>query len=134
MNEYPFKKVLLAYSGSEGSEKALEVAKTLAEELYIVTVIRIPEYVMSEDEEEEEKEKAREYYRPIVDRAKKKSNAREAFIVFGDPAEEIVNMAREINADLIVLGVETKNPIMRKLGGVGDRVVDHAHCSVLVVR
>ncbi len=133
---HPFRKVLLAYSGSEGSEKALEVARAIAAggELYLVTVVKIPEYVRSEDEEEEEREKAREYYKPLVERARKKANAREALIVFGDPAEEIVRVAEEIGADLIVLGVETKNPLMRKLGGVGDKVVDHAHCSVLVVR
>ncbi len=127
----PFKKVLLAYSGSEGSDRAAEVAKKLAEELYIITVVRIPEYVRGE---EEERERAREYYRPIVEKAKRRFGAREALIVFGNPAEEIVRVAEEIGADLIVLGVETKNPLMRKLGGVGDKVVDHAHCSVLVVR
>ncbi len=126
-----FRKVLVAYSGSESSERALEVASKLAEELYAVTVVKIPEYAEVRGIEEE-KEKAKAYYEPVIRRAREK--AKEAYLVFGEPAEEIVRVAKELDVDLIVLGVETKNPLKRRLGGVGDWVVDHAHCSVLVVR
>ena len=54
---------------------------------------------------------------------------------FGYPAEEILNTAREHDADLIVLGVrgQTRAEPFR-LGGVAQKVVKYAPCSVLVVR
>ena len=54
---------------------------------------------------------------------------------FGYPAEEILNTAREHDADLIVLGVrgQTRAEPFR-LGSVAQKVVKYAPCSVLVVR
>ena len=51
------------------------------------------------------------------------------------PAEEIVTLAGEIGADLIVLGSRGREGIRTALtGSVSDRVVRHAPCPVLVVR
>jgi uncharacterized protein YeaO (DUF488 family) len=48
---------------------------------------------------------------------------------------EIVNLAEEIGAGLIVLGSRGRGGIRRALmGSVSDSVVRHAHCPVLVVR
>jgi len=56
-------------------------------------------------------------------------------IRFGYPAEEILNTAREHDADLIVLGVRGQTHVEPfRLGGVAQKVVKYAHCSVLVVR
>jgi nucleotide-binding universal stress UspA family protein len=53
----------------------------------------------------------------------------------GDPANEIVNAAREGGYDLVVVGHRGLSPIRAfLLGSVSDRVVIHAPCSVLVVR
>ena len=50
-------------------------------------------------------------------------------------AEQIVNLAEEIRAGLIVLGSRGLGGIRRALmGSVSDSVVRHAHCPVLVVR
>jgi len=50
-------------------------------------------------------------------------------------AEEIVNLAEEIGAGLIVIGSRGLGGIRRALmGSVSDSVVRHAHCPVLVVR
>ena len=56
-------------------------------------------------------------------------------IRFGHPAEEILNAAREHDADLIVIGArgQTRAEPFR-LGGVAQKVVKYAPCSVLVVR
>jgi uncharacterized protein YeaO (DUF488 family) len=49
--------------------------------------------------------------------------------------QEIVNLAEEIGAGLIVLGSRGRGGIRRALmGSVSDSVVRHAHCPVLVVR
>ena len=54
---------------------------------------------------------------------------------FGNPAEEIMKVASTQHADLIVMGAKGLGAIARfLLGSVSTRVVQHAHCSVLVVR
>jgi nucleotide-binding universal stress UspA family protein len=53
----------------------------------------------------------------------------------GHPADEILNIAQERKADLIVTGAKGLGAIGRfLLGSVSTRVVQHASCSVLVVR
>jgi nucleotide-binding universal stress UspA family protein len=53
----------------------------------------------------------------------------------GHPADEILNIAQERKADLIVTGAKGLGAIRRfLLGSVSTRVVQHASCSVLVVR
>jgi nucleotide-binding universal stress UspA family protein len=53
----------------------------------------------------------------------------------GDPAKEIVETAREIAADLIVIGSRRRGRVRRLLlGSVAGAVVREAACDVLVVR
>jgi nucleotide-binding universal stress UspA family protein len=53
----------------------------------------------------------------------------------GDTHEQIVEVAEQANADLIIMGTrgmsEWKSLV---LGGVANKVVAHAHCSVMLVR
>lgn len=53
----------------------------------------------------------------------------------GKPADEILTVAKQDKADLIVTGAKGLGAIRRVLlGSVSTRVVHHAHCGVLVVR
>jgi nucleotide-binding universal stress UspA family protein len=53
----------------------------------------------------------------------------------GFPDVEIVRLADELRAGLIVVGSRGLGPLRRALmGSVSDSVVRHAHCPVLVVR
>jgi len=53
----------------------------------------------------------------------------------GDPGHEIVRVAEELNADLIVLGSHGYTGWKRlTLGSVAEFVVRHAPCAVLTVR
>jgi nucleotide-binding universal stress UspA family protein len=53
----------------------------------------------------------------------------------GKAAPEIVIVAEEIDAGLIVMGSRGQGGIRRALlGSVSESVVKHAHCPVLVVR
>ncbi|MBN1612201.1 MAG: universal stress protein [Polyangiaceae bacterium] len=55
--------------------------------------------------------------------------------VGGDPASEIARVAREENADLVVLANRGRTGLARlALGSVAETVVRRAHCSVLAVR
>jgi nucleotide-binding universal stress UspA family protein len=56
-------------------------------------------------------------------------------LVEGRVSPEIVGLAEEIGAGLIVLGSRGLGGIRRALmGSVSDSVVRHAHCPVMVVR
>jgi nucleotide-binding universal stress UspA family protein len=58
-----------------------------------------------------------------------------AHLRMGEVALEIVALAEELGADLIVMGSRGLGGVRRALmGSVSDSVVRHAHCPVLVVR
>jgi nucleotide-binding universal stress UspA family protein len=53
----------------------------------------------------------------------------------GDPADEILTYAEEIEADIIVAGTHGRSGIERRLiGSVAERLVRHANCPVLTVQ
>jgi nucleotide-binding universal stress UspA family protein len=59
----------------------------------------------------------------------------EVFVERGAPYAEIVRRAEAWGADYIVLGTHGRTGLARAvLGSVAERVVRHAHCSVLVAR
>jgi nucleotide-binding universal stress UspA family protein len=59
----------------------------------------------------------------------------EAHLRVGAAATEIVALAEDIEAGLIVMGSRGLGRIRRaRMGSVSDGVVRHAHCPVLVVR
>ena len=59
----------------------------------------------------------------------------ETIFTEGDPGHEIVRVAEELNADLIVLGTHGYTGWKRfTLGNVAELVVRHAPCTVFVVR
>jgi len=57
-----------------------------------------------------------------------------ALVMEGDPAEEILSLAQEPRADLIILGARGASLIRGLVvGSVADRVLKSAPCSVLIV-
>jgi nucleotide-binding universal stress UspA family protein len=53
----------------------------------------------------------------------------------GDPADAILDIAEEVNADLIVVGNKGMTGARRfLLGSVPNKVSHHAPCSVIIVR
>ena len=55
--------------------------------------------------------------------------------VTGKPGEQIVRIAEEENADMIVTGTRGMGKVRRTiLGSVSDYLVHHAHCPVVVCR
>jgi nucleotide-binding universal stress UspA family protein len=61
--------------------------------------------------------------------------AGESKVLYGNPAEAIIQCARERGARLIVVGTHGRSGLARiALGSTADAVVTNAHCSVLVVR
>jgi len=138
-----FKKILLAYDGSEGSklafDKAAAIAKLTNAEFHILAVGRIPEYAETVSEVDEAKEQASNFYSKIMDEAIRKLGQRDltatSHVDFGKPGDVILRIAEDLKVDLVVLGTNLHSALRRRfLGTTVDKVVDHAHCSVLVIR
>jgi nucleotide-binding universal stress UspA family protein len=56
-------------------------------------------------------------------------------LIEGDPKSQILDVAKEWKADMIVVGSHGRTGLNRFLmGSVSQGVVNHAHCSVEVVR
>lgn len=60
--------------------------------------------------------------------------AERQFVEIGSPKAEIIRMAEELSADLIVVGSHGRHGIGLLLGSTASSVVHHAHCDVLAVR
>ncbi len=138
-----FNKILVAYDGSDGAKLALEkvadLAKFASAELHLLAVGRIPEYAETVSEVEEAREQAKGFYSKImedgVDRLKQRGLSANVHIDFGKPADTILRIAEDLGVDLLVLGTHPHSAVRRRvLGATVDKVIDHAHCSVLVIR
>jgi nucleotide-binding universal stress UspA family protein len=144
-------KILLATDGSPEAEGAARMAVTLAHglnsELHVVYVGRMPgAYALSEakliDPEFQSRlrEHAEQYARAKLDEEVEKidrmtGKVAEAHVGVGSPEVEIVRLAEELDAGLVVLGSRGFGPLKRALmGSVSESVVRYAHCPVLVAR
>jgi nucleotide-binding universal stress UspA family protein len=150
-------KILLATDGSREAELAARTAADLGEktgsELHLVHVFGIvpigpPVYPEATDlqsvEYEAEAEglqrtseqRAREVLEAEVGKVRSAGGmVAQGHLIEGRVAPEIVALAEEIGAGLIVMGSRGRGGIRRALmGSVSDSVMRHAHCPVLVVR
>jgi len=138
-----FKKILIGYDGYEGSllalEKGLHLAEELKAEVIVLSVASIPEYAETVSEVEEAKEQAKKYYADVlsdVERLVKGKDLKvQTLLRFGKPAEVILHTAEEMGIDLIILGPSKYSYLRRRiLGSTADKVVERAHCSVLIMK
>ena len=141
--------VLLATDGSKDAElattTALELANSTSSELHIV-LVEEPVYayvdpsgypIITDAELVHELERhARMRLDAEVEKIRSAGGAvAEAHLRVGAAAAEIVDLAEDIGAGLIVMGSRGLGGIRRALmGSVSDSVVRHAPCPVLVVR
>ena len=59
----------------------------------------------------------------------------EHHLTLGSPAEDIVRIADETGADMIVIGTHGRTGLMRVLmGSVAEAVMRHANCPVLTLK
>lgn len=139
-------KVLLATDGSSNAEEAAWLLARLPHEhlldLTVVSVIHIP-YVPSarieadwlSDCVESEKAFATRTYEDIAAMFEGADAKTRHVIREGHLGETIVDEAKQIGAELIVIGAKGHSTVDRiLLGSTSDYVATHAHCSVLVVR
>jgi nucleotide-binding universal stress UspA family protein len=143
MSTFPAR-ILLATDGSEQAELAALMAVDLADathsELHLVHVGVVPSFLKSYPGTLGYE---RRLYEQIEEESRKQSLRVKAaggtvagtHLRMGQVALEIVALAEELGADLIVMGCRGLGGVRRALmGSVSDSVVRHAHCPVLVVR
>ena len=139
-------KILVATDGSEEATQATRVAADVAQrtgsDMQIVTVaLENPNVYAYYDvrhpaELERHRQEARKILDRQVDRAREAGgNVAKAHLKMGAADEEIVLLAEDLEADLIIMGTRGLGRLRRALiGSISDSVVRHAHCPVLVVR
>jgi nucleotide-binding universal stress UspA family protein len=137
-------RILLATDGSEDAElartTAVDMATSTDSELHVVTVapgypsydVRVPEIV---EQLRKQAEKILDEQVEKIERDGGKVAQKHLRIAERHRAQQIVRVAEEIGAGLIVMGSRGLGGVRRALmGSVSDSVVRHAHCPVLVVR
>jgi nucleotide-binding universal stress UspA family protein len=141
-------RILLATDGSQEAElaalRAVELADATDSELHVVHVGVVPIFLQSYPGtlgyygklHEQIEEESRELLRKQSLRVKAAGGTvARAHLRMGEVALEIVALAEELGAGLIVMGSRGLGGVRRALmGSVSDSVVRHAHCPVLVVR
>jgi len=141
-----YKKILLAYDGSESGQRALldchEIAQWSQAELRLIAVMQLPVTNLTleggmYDDTLHQSEKAR--YQTILDAGLRKLDdtglAARGEVVVGDAVTEITRCAASIQADLIVVGHKHRSGWAARWwsGSVSKALIEHAPCSVLVV-
>ncbi len=139
--------ILMATDGSEESQLAASTAADLAEktnsELHVLTVgpdyplYELPEHPADfEDVLRENRREAKEMLEQQAKRIEESGGTvKETHLREGRADEQIVELAEEIGAGLIVMGSRGHGRLRRALlGSVSDAVARHAHCPVTIVR
>ncbi len=139
-----FRRILIAVDSSPIAARAvdvgIELAQSLGGELALVHVIN-PALFMAPDGgvpvgdlKTEAEAEGKRLLSGLAARARLAEPAL-AFLQIGAPAAEIVQAARDWQADIVVIGSHGRGGITRALvGSVAEDVMRHAQCPVLVVR
>jgi len=139
-----FQNILVGYDGSKGGQAALHRAVVMARSFNAqVTALWVreplPRYTDQPGEPEEAAEAADEYFqerqKEVAEIAAQHGIQIGCETRRGHPAKAIVKFADEGGYDLIVVGHSDHSEMWgRLLGDTADRISDHAHCSVLIVK
>jgi nucleotide-binding universal stress UspA family protein len=151
-------KILLATDGSSEAEMAsrtaVDLGKQTNSQLHVIHVwdiapsallypeatdpegVELPDPVLEDDLERRAEQRGRTVLDEEAERVRSAGGRlAKAHLMMGEPAREIVHLAEDIGAGLVVIGSRGQGGIRRTLmGSVSDWVVRHAHCPVLVVR
>jgi nucleotide-binding universal stress UspA family protein len=135
-------KILVPYNGVASADAAfnfaLGLAKTYNSPVYVLAVIQLAEPPMEVETEATIDNSTKHYHKYFTELHRKAQTAGvtvHASVVTGHPEEQILMKAEKENIDVIVMGHQTRGKFGRWfIGSVTDRVVDHAQCTVIVVK
>ena len=143
-----FRRILFATDFSQASRKAFEEAVDLAAaneaELVIVNAYQLPALFPTEvgvtgafynDLDEKLRDNAGKRLQAIAEEARSHGIGVRLLILVGAPFEAIVDAARTMQVDLIVMGTHGRTGASRFfLGSIASRVISTAPCPVMTVR
>lgn len=117
-------------------DSAVQLAETFGAKLSIVCIVMHSLYnsygfLGEMDVEEAMSEQAKEKMRIVG--ARYNIPDENQMIKVGHPRSDIVELAREIEADLIVVGSH-HHKILGMLGSTASAIVNNAHCDVLLIK
>ena len=137
-----YKRILLAYDGSEEGALALRegalLAKSCCSEVVLLSVVPdTPGVQMAEGVQAGVVAQLTDSHRALLERAvarlKQLGFSPTARLQVGDPAATIGAAARELKADLVVVGHRHQSLLSRWWSGSSDaNLIEHVGCSVLL--
>ena len=140
-----FSKIMVAYDGSEHSQRAAKIAGDLARrqtkaELWLVCVQdtipywRGESYVLINELMDAQTRIGKNLLRDAKKIIGEKLTIHEE-LLFGSPAEKILDIAETNKCDLIIMGTRGLSGLRGLLlGSQVQKVISHAHCPVLTVK
>jgi nucleotide-binding universal stress UspA family protein len=138
-----FNTIVIANDGSDHAFRALDLALTLAKEssadLHMISVEEIPYLPGTIEDVREETGAAGRRFHSVVNRARSMAEQRrvslKTHVMAGHPVRDIVDLARNLEADLLVVGARGHSAFYeRMIGSRADRIAHLAPCPVLVVK
>jgi nucleotide-binding universal stress UspA family protein len=134
------KRILVGFDGSEGAENALNKAMMLISEdgeIILLAVIPTPSDSNLVDKKTSElmKKKAWNLINNVIQDIGGHQYIVTGMVEDGDVAAKIIDIANDLNCDLIVLGSKGTSELGTYLiGSIANKVVQYAHKPVMVVR
>lgn len=137
-----YKRVLLAYDGSVEGARALRegalLARSCGANVFLLCIVpETPGARMAEGLFAGGLGSQVDDYKRLLEQAvgvlKRMGFVPESRLLMGEPSPVIAAVAREIKADLIVVGHHTEGMIARWWSGSSEAFLcDHCHCSLLI--
>ena len=139
-----YRKILLAYNGSQEGKRALfecaDLAGFLQAETHLLAVASMPpslfltEGFVPEELLEEEKKRTQTVLDEGIRSLRERGFNANGHLAVGEPVEEICRLAKGLSADLIVLGHNQNTSFAARWwkGSVGASLLDYAPCSILI--
>ena len=139
-----FKRILVAYDGSEGAKKALKTAIDLAKlygaELHSISVEEhLPHYAATVGEVLEAKAEKNGYFSRLVEEAREMAS-REGItlhnkVVAGHEVETIVDYVKDHHFEVVVIGFMGHSKIYDRVwGSTSQNITRLVPCTVIVVK
>ena len=140
----PYSRLLVAIDFSDADTQVLERARQLAAQNQAgITLLHVVEYLPMAYVDEIPPLESVEFSKALEQGAMKNLRAlqdklqplgTEVQVVTGMAKHEVVRVAEEIGADLIVIGSHGRHGIQLLLGSTANGVLHQARCDVLAVR
>jgi nucleotide-binding universal stress UspA family protein len=146
-----FEVIVVGTDGSETAsvavEKALEIARTAGATVHVVHahhLVSVGQLAASsatygapnldvEKVNQGIEAQSRTVVDHVAEQAQRAGVKCETYVLEGDPAHALIDVAEQVGADLLVVGNRGMSGVRRMLGSVPNKVSHHCPCNLLIV-